>query len=333
MTRWIGIAALLLTLWALWWPIAAGREGRAVEAWFEDRRATGWQADAGDVSVSGFPLRYALEIADVALADPNTGWAWQGERMSLTRARHPQLGTPERVVRLPATHQLQTPEQRIAIAAERADLTLLHDDDALASARWEVTSLQLASDADWQARLAFAHLEAVADKMRQEDVILTLSARDLALPAAMAEALSDADIAPSAIVRIEAEARVTFDTVWRADFIEQPRPQPRRIALSDAALQWGGLTLRVAGTLDVDAAGRPEGELLLKATNWREMIAVGRASGVLPSGLANAIEGTLELASRLAGSRETLDVPLRLTNGRMRLGRLPIGAAPVLRLP
>jgi hypothetical protein len=126
---------------------------------------------------------------------------------------------------------------------------------------------------------------------------------------------------------------VRFDRPWSLAALEDARPQPRHLDITEAALRWGRLELRVAGALAIDAEGEPEGELLLKATNWRALLDAARAAGALSDRLAGAVEGALALASRLAGSPETLDIPLRFASGRMRLGPVPIGPAPTLRLP
>jgi hypothetical protein len=73
--------------------------------------------------------------------------------------------------------------------------------------------------------------------------------------------------------------------------------------------------------------------LLVKATNWREILAAARTAEALPAGVAAAAERALELVSRLAGSPRTLDIPLVFREGRARLGPVPIGPAPRLALP
>jgi hypothetical protein len=92
------------------------------------------------------------------------------------------------------------------------------------------------------------------------------------------------------------------------------------------------LHLQAAGEVDVTPEGFPEGEITLKARNWRDMVALAQASGALPEGMAQTVENGLELLARMNGNRETLDVPLSFRGGRILLGPIPIGPAPVLRL-
>lgn len=321
--------------WLLWWPVAAWREDEATRAWLDARRAEGWQAEAMDVAVSGFPLAYNRDIRGIALADPSTGWAWQADAVSLARPRHPQISEPGFVLTLPQTQEIQTPERRLTIASERLVATLVPgpEGEVLASAEVEMSNVDVASGDDWRAALASGTLTATADPNDPERVDLVLTASRLVPPATMARALSNADLAPREIERLQFEAEVTFDRPWRVAALEGPRPQPLRIALGGSGLRWGELTLRIGGTLEVDAAGRPEGELLLKATNWRDLLAAAVASGAVPEGLSGGLEAALELASRLAGSPATLDIPVTFSGGRVRIGPVPVGRAPVLRLP
>lgn len=332
MKRAAALILLLAGLWAGWWPVAAHLEARATERWLEARRAEGWQAEWSAIDVSGFPLAYRRVIRDPALADPETGWAWRADRVTLARPRHPELTQPGLEVILPPEQSLQSPRQRISIAAGTMAATLVvkGPEDRLARGEIRLAELQARSDADWAARLDEGRLEAVADTEAPEVVDLKLTAAGLALPAG---GLRPALAGEEAVERLQAEARVRFDRPWSLAALEEARPQPRHLDITEAALRWGRLELRVAGALAIDAEGVPEGELLLKATNWRALLEAARVTGALSEGLAGALEGALTLASRLAGSPETLDIPLRFASGRMRLGPVPIGPAPTLRLP
>jgi hypothetical protein len=327
--------AAAAALWALWWPLIAWRSTATTEAWLEARRDAGWQAEWDTVSVSGFPLAYVRRIGAPALADPGTGWAWRAEEVTLARARHPALAQPGLVVSFPAEQEVRTPWQRLTVtgAPLQAELMLEGAEARLGGATLEARALEIASDAGWRMALASGRLTALAAEAAPEVVTLTLSAADLALPQGTARALRGADLAPDTMQRLEAEAEVTFDRAWDLRALEERRPQPRRIVVEDAALRWGALELRVAGTLEVGPEGSPKGKLLVKATNWRDILAAARLTGALPEGIADALEGALGLASRLAGSPRTLDLPLVFADGRTRLGPVPVGPAPRLTLP
>ena len=56
------------------------------------------------------------------------------------------------------------------------------------------------------------------------------------------------------------------------------------------------------------------------------------AAGALSPGLAGALTDGLSLLSQLSGNPNTLDIPLGFRGGRVMLGPVPIGPAPVVRL-
>ncbi|MEO0829344.1 MAG: DUF2125 domain-containing protein, partial [Pseudomonadota bacterium] len=138
---------------------------------------------------------------------------------------------------------------------------------------------------------------------------------------------------PESLSTLRADIVMTFDRAWDQRALDGDRPQPTRINLRDAHAEWGKLRLRLAGKVSADSSGRADGEIVVKATNWREILDLGVASGAIGSANASALRRGLDLASKLKGDPETLDIPLTFSGGRTRLGPLPIGPAPRMALP
>ncbi|MEO0894751.1 MAG: DUF2125 domain-containing protein [Pseudomonadota bacterium] len=92
------------------------------------------------------------------------------------------------------------------------------------------------------------------------------------------------------------------------------------------------MEIRAVGTLSIDVEGTPEGRITLKATNWREIINLGEATGLLPEPFVPTVNRVLELMAGMSGPSHTIDTPLTFANGRVSLGPLPLGLAPKLRL-
>jgi hypothetical protein len=88
--------------------------------------------------------------------------------------------------------------------------------------------------------------------------------------------------------------------------------------------------LRAAGELEVDASGIPEGDLSIRAENWRDMIDMAVNAGLLPERMRGTAEGLLDVVAGLSGDPEVIDAELGFSNGRMFLGPLPLGRAPRL---
>ena len=79
----LAIVILAAAGWSgFWWFNASARE-RALTRWLEERRADGWQAEAADMRVTGFPNRVDVIITDLRLADPEAGWSWQASGLQI----------------------------------------------------------------------------------------------------------------------------------------------------------------------------------------------------------------------------------------------------------
>ena len=79
-------------------------------------------------------------------------------------------------------------------------------------------------------------------------------------------------------------------TIITAPTSAEARPRPTRIAVREAALEWGPMALRLTGDLEIDGEGHATGDVHVQAQNWQEMLAVARASGQVADVLADGVE-------------------------------------------
>jgi len=112
-----------------------------------------------------------------------------------------------------------------------------------------------------------------------------------------------------------------------------PRVRPSLIAVSlhEALLLWGDLALHVKGDLVPDAAGFAEGSLTLRATNWQRLLPALVAAKLIKPEVVPTWTRVLGIMARQSGDPAVIDLTLRLAQGRVSLGPLPLGAAPRLR--
>ncbi|QDC11369.1 DUF2125 domain-containing protein [Oceanicola sp. D3] len=332
--RMIVVVLVAVLAWGGYWAVGAWGLEKAVRGWLEERRADGWQAEAEQVVVRGFPNRFDLELNTLKLADPKTGWAWNAPFFQSLALSY----KPYHVIAVwPETQSLQTPYERLNITSERLRGSLMLTPTSLALKRssFELDGVEITSDAGWTSRLTEGRL---ATRTLPEDFPdptvhqVNFSARAWQVPSRLLAELNAADLVPDTLDSVTADVTITFSAPWDRYAIERARPQPRHVEVTLAEAKWGQMELKLAGSLDVDEAGVPEGALLVKATNWREILAVGVASGVVPADFEMPITTALELASQLAGSPKTLDIPLNFKNGQTRIGPAPIGPAPVILL-
>lgn len=330
----IGLMMVAALAWSGYWFIVSSSLQQGFEEWFDARRAEGWAADYGALGVQGFPNRIDTVIDDLDLADPDTGLAWRAPRFQINALSY----RPNHVIAVwPATQRLATPLAKFDIdsADMRASLVLAPD------ARLQIDRAALTAqtlvirpvEGDGQTVLQALRLAAEHVPMQNAATYrLGLAADGLAPSLPWRETVDPDGSLPETFDAFRADMTVEFDKPWDRGAIEDARPQPRQITLKLAEARWGRLELQAAGALSIDAAGMPTGEITIKARNWREILQVSVAAGALSPGLAGALEDGLSLLSQLSGNPNTLDIPLGFRNGRVMLGPVPIGPAPVVRL-
>lgn len=322
MKRYIVVVVVLALGWAGFWAVRAQATKGALEAWFDARRADGWEASYADISVSGFPSRLDVSITEPVLMDRSRGVGWQAPFLQI-------LGLTYRpghvIVAWPPTQVLTLPDGDYRIDSEGLRASLVtQGDGAILRTNVEAEVLNVDGPKRDMAlaglRAAFAGSGAGATVYRLGVHADALARTESALGGGRADAL-------------EVQAELQFDEIWRLSSLGGPRPQPVMIDLRLAEYKQAVLEVNMTGRMDIDGAGRPDGTLSVRAKNWRDALGEARANGALPEGLATTVEQALTLAAGVSGRRDTLDVTLSLDDGDAAIGILPLGPAPRLRLP
>jgi hypothetical protein len=305
---------------------------RAVSGWLDAREAEGWVVSREDLSVSGYPTEFVTEFSDLSLADPATGLVWSAPGLTLRQAAF----DPGRVEAVwPSSQTLASPFERLEITSDT--LTSALDlrpsaNFALDASETRMEGIRIDSSLGWQAGLAAGHLDMVRQEGTDARYAILFEATEVTPPEDLARLLDPAGLLPGAIPVVRAEGVVTFDNPWDLSSIEVERPQPVRIELAEARAEWGTLLLRMSGDVDVDAEGRGTGEIAIRAENWPEMLAMAERAGLISEAARRTAEGALGFLAGLSGRREDLDVTLRLDDGFLFLGPLPVGDGPRFRL-
>lgn len=332
MRKLVGIVVLVaIVLSGVWLGWAYVLE-RGFASWLEARRSEGWVAEATRIDTTGYPARFTTVATNLDLADPATGLAWRLPQITFQAVAHDP--TDIQAI-LPPAFTVASPGERISVrsATFRAS-TAVDPGPSLALRRADITlaGIDLRSTAGWDAALTNGLLrtERAADDDTLQRVNFTASE---VRPAEPVRALLDpARVLPGTISELAVTADVGFDRPWDRRAIEDRRPQIQTIDLTRIRAIWGDAELEAAGQLTVDSTGVPTGEITVRATNWREIFAVLQNAGVIPQTFARALESVLESLAGMSGSPETIDAPLRLSNGFISFGPIPIGPAPNLRI-
>lgn len=328
MRKLLSIVLIAAAAWSAYWFIGATTTKAAVTNWLEERRLEGWQVEYSDLTLRGYPNRFDTTISDLILTDPDTGISWRAPFFQIFALSY----QPNHLIAVwPNGQQFATPYQTIDLRSERMSASLVIDDIAtlaLGRAQLEMVGAQITSTANWD--VGFDQLNGA---IRQTDSVENgydiAASADTLTPSRSLRALIDADgRLPDVMQGFELRQSVVLDAPINRATVERARPAITALTTDIARMTWGELELRATGAMDVGAGGLPEGELLLNAKNWREMLGLAVSAGAISAQSANTAELGLNLLARLSGGANSIDAPLNFKNGEMYLGPIPLGDAP-----
>ena len=331
--RRLGIIVFLAVAgWSGYWYAGKSAYQAGLERWFDDRRAEGWVAEYETLATVGYPSRFDTEVTALELVDPETGVAWQAP---LFRVEAASASPTEIDVIWPAEQTLASPEERVTLLSDVMEAGVrFRPNTSLALEAMDATldGLVLRSSEGWESRVESGVFNTRLDEGSQTAHVITFAATGVTPGSQVVDIIDSSDILPDALETLQLDMTADFDAPWDRAAIEERRPQPTALDLRLAKAQWGPLELSATGAVTVDAEGRPEGSIDIKATEWREMLKMAVAGGVIPEEIAPTIERGLELLAGFSGSSTSLNTTLNFRGGLMSVGPIPVGPAPVLRL-
>jgi hypothetical protein len=330
-----GATLVAAALWAGWWFIGSAAKETAFADWLADRRAEGWQAEAASIETQGFPSRFDTRIERLALADPEAGWSWTTPFLDVLMLSYRPNAA---VIALPSGQTLAAPGARATLDADRLRGSLRFQPDA--SLPVERLSIEadrpiLTGDTGWVASAhgLAAHLrESNPETAPENGYDFHVEANAVRLPDPVRALIDPAGALPAVFDRFLVDARAAFDAPLDRYAVEDAFPGARAISLKALEARWGKLALRATGALRADAQGYAEGELTVRAENWRDMLRAAVDAGALPAELAGPLEFGLQLLAGLGGG-DDIEAPLIFSEGRIRLGPITIGRAPRIARP
>ncbi|RID92140.1 DUF2125 domain-containing protein [Gemmobacter lutimaris] len=321
----IGIVLAAGVLYGGYWFVGARAAERGAEAALAQMQARGWQVQQKGLSVAGFPSRFDLTLTEPKLFDPAQGIGWQAPFAQVYSLSY----SPWKLIAaLPEDQVVTLPGQSVTIGSTRMRASLFMEPstdlpldrlDAMAE------GVSLRSDAGWALALGSANLSLIAGEGDQ--VQLAVRGLEIVPDQAVTAALAGTDL-PAQISRIDllADVQLAAPVTLR----NAVPPVVRKVNLTEANLVWGPVSAKAAGELVADPQGRAEGLITLTVDNWQTGLAAAEAAGLVPERFQVALRSMLSSLADQGGDANRLSLPLAMQSGRMMLGPLPLGLAPML---
>ena len=317
----IWIAALYSGYWfAVAQTLQFGSD-KAVEALAE----TGVDLRFGSVTTTGYPSRFETTVTDLNVG--HADWSWQGAQVVFYADSYRPLSI---TLRLSRDQLLAVAGQNLRISSEefRSDLSL-QPTPQLAFDKGQVIlgATRLASDAGWQLDLGALTARLAQSNEGAAVYDADLTAKDLILPAILRDQIDPDAVLGADLRQIIGAAQLTLSDPLDRHLQGRP-PSLDHIILHDLQIDWGPLTVALAGAVAFDADGIPEGQITLRTTEWQIVLDILTRAGLINAVATNSV--TL-LARFMADADGVLSLPFTFQDGITLLGPVPVGPAPRLR--
>ena len=318
----LSIVLAVAALYAGFWVVASRGLDRGLQAGIAAAEAQGWRIETGSLTTGGFPSRFDVTARDLTVTAPDGGLVWQAPWVETAALSY----RPNKVIAVfPPSQTLDIDGQRVTVESDglRASVAVAPNttlDLQTLTAEAQTLSLAFHTAAGLTAGRSLLAVRSLAPQTDTYETYISLN--DM-VPQSALPGL------PAGAARLVADATLVLDAPLNRRAILPGRPQVTAVTLNKLDLTWGDLRLTGRGTLDVDAQGMPTGQLDLTAQGWEAVVDLLAATGVI----APQSVQTIRTLGGLMVRDGVLTLPLTFADGGMALGPIPLGAAPLIRLP
>jgi hypothetical protein len=156
---------------------------------------------------------------------------------------------------------------------------------------------------------------------------VALEALSLTLPDDLLTALDPNRDLPPVIERLNIDTSLGFDAPWDRFALEGRRPNLTEIDVNTFNAKWDTMDISADGVLTVDRSGILTGRIDVTARNWRTMLKIAVAAGLIAQETAPTVENAMTILASMSDDPEVLKVPLSFQNGTVSFGPIPLGPA------
>ena len=327
------LAMLMILLafgWAGYWVLGSWRVEKNFDRWFEDRRNDGWVAEYDDLAILGFPNRFDTTFTNLTLTAPDASMAWAMPFFQLFTLSY----RPNHIIVVwPPKQTFTTPLEELTLQTDNMRASFVFHPETeltLNRANISVNKLNLKSTRNWQLGADNLSLAVYQQEGQSASYRIALRAQDVASP--LANPPFSGIGLPKALSALEVDLTAKFDRTWTRRAVEHARPQLTQINLALAEISLGDLGLAMNGDITIDKAGYPNGNINIRAVNWREIVSIARDSPQVSPSITKAINDALNLVAQISGTANTIEFSLTFSDRFMRIGPITIAPAPVIKL-
>jgi hypothetical protein len=322
--RWlIAVVLVASALWAGYWFVGARTVEGAARDWLATQNGPDRSLTYEALAVQGFPNRFDLTIDQPSVTDAARGYGWEAPFLQILSLSY----KPWHVIAaLPPTQRITLPGASLTLEAQKLQASLvMQPDQRLPLDRVVLIGEDLRLSGDLILTAPELRLAARTRPETPDGYEVGLAITDFSSPV-----LTLADPLPARVQSLTLNGVAHLSGPLDRMALQSP-PQILRLEIAGAELLWGEVSLFVTGDLRADAAGQAEGSLSLRLNNWRQALEAAQSLGLLTADQATSWARAAEFLAGQSADPARVELPLRMAEGQMYLGPLPVGPAPFLR--
>ncbi|WP_106746076.1 DUF2125 domain-containing protein [Yoonia maritima] len=320
----------LAALYSIYWLVGSRAVERGAISAISQAQDDGWDISYADLNTIGFPSRFDTTVTELSVSPIDSQWRWQAPFLQVFALSY----QPNRVIAaFPDEQQFTVAGQVITLntdglrasagVAPNADLSF---DDATI----EVGPLTAKSDLGWQISWDRALGAFRTQPSAENRYDAYFEADGIVLPREIVAQIDPSAALGPVLTHVVQDSAITFDQPLDRHVFDGlgPAPVATNFTLRNFTIRWGTVTVQAQGGFDIDRQGILDGRITFRSEQWREMIEMMVAAGVIDSGVETTV---MNVASTMALGGGALELPLVFRGGTMSIGPLPIGPAPRFR--
>ena len=303
----------------------------SLKIWLGQRRAEGFVAESGPVTLSGFPLSVTANIASLELGRSEKGdpgyWRWQAKNITATlKPRQPWLIHIQTTAHqssefVDTKNQLRTLK---IVARVAKGIVEIGSDGRLAAVSTRFEALGLTGTALPGPVLA-AGLKASINFLR--DTRIDIQGDSLRLPREIDPLFGE----NMDVLRAKATITGPLPRNWSRTEITAWRDEGGTIDLTRGRIKWGDLDITANGTFALDARMRLQGSGTASMQGHNESIKVLTERSMITPLNAAALTIGLNLLGQQ--DKDTVKLPFSAQNGQLKVGAVSAAILKPLQFP
>ncbi len=308
---------IAIIAYSAYWHILAKELHKGALAWIDDQRAAGYDMSYASTKMSGYPWRFRLDVETPAIKDPNTGWDWAGEKLTLVMQTY---NFSHVISYLPGKHVLTAPDEtKYEMDLEGAQGSFRWNDENVQRVSLVARSVVMnAPDGIYEIQGPNFHMSPMPGAT--EDMRIQTGFDKILLPRERADApWLGREIGPvAAPIAVKHGMTVLSVSGKPKDIISALDPS---VITPLTEINWGPLKVKAkTAGITIDSKNRPEGVLQLRLENIPALRRALNDAGQLDQ----ESQAVLALAEGMMQS-ETAFVPITFKDGKAKFAFQDLG--------